>query len=298
MAHYRCLMYVVPIVAISMLLAALMIYPPFMWKDFIKSWYLPKQPFCSGCKILDVGSGSGCWATHLEHVFPKLHVDVADVTVRWDKGTMCRLPVIFQSPLLAFAMNSSYDGVMFIFVLHHCADMHQQSALIEEAVRVIHSNGFILFVEDLLVHPSDWIQTSKHANLDVFHGISDWIRLFSQHGMHLQEFGLLPSWYTLGQSYRPSQGWMLFSKQQPSFKPHTTGSSLQGHSHSGSWRYLFFAMIVLVLIVCALMQCFSVALPQQLLSLCKIYYLAGFGLCVLIYEIITKVHATPTGHNA
>lgn len=89
---------------------------------------------------LDVGSGSGEIAKHLQDHHPDLEMFGVDVLVR---GNTAIKVIEFDGKKLPFA-DKSYDFVMLIDVLHHT---HDPLILINESIRV--SRQFILIKDHL-----------------------------------------------------------------------------------------------------------------------------------------------------
>jgi SAM-dependent methyltransferase len=103
----------------------------------------------AGATLLDVGCGDGIIARHLAQTVPGLKVAGAEYSPRAN----CAIPCVsFDGAHLPFA-DKSFDGCMFIDVLHHSLD---PLSILRDAARV--SRNFILIKDHVAENALDhWI---------------------------------------------------------------------------------------------------------------------------------------------
>ena len=115
-----------------------------------------------GSQLLDVGCGDGKLAALLRDAVPKLEVEGVEVLPRGDCAIPCRA---FDGSHLPFPDNS-FDGCLFVDVLHHTNDPFP---LLRDACRV--SRKFLLIkdhlAESALDHWTlrlmDWVGNRAHG---------------------------------------------------------------------------------------------------------------------------------------
>ena len=146
-------------------------------KKLVEKYVLPNVPG-DAIKILDLGSGDGYIAHHLEQMGGKqvVKVDVIDTNLVGEK------PIIYDGQKLPFE-DKSFDLVLCCYVLHHAPN---QKDLLKEMKRV---SRYVLVIEDTPVLRIDWGLSwvhshSSHGKCDkCFHGIDEWGKIFKRCGL-------------------------------------------------------------------------------------------------------------------
>jgi SAM-dependent methyltransferase len=157
------------------------------------SAFLPTQ-----CRLLDIGCGDGVLDALLQQLEPTIEVQGAEFSVRPNCAIPCRP---FDGVHLPFGDNS-FDGCLFVDVLHHMLDPRP---LLEDACRV--SRNFLLIKDHLaqnsfdrcVLRVMDWIGNRPHGVMLPYAYLSDlqWNRLYGQLGLEVarieRDLGLYPS---------------------------------------------------------------------------------------------------------
>ncbi|HEY5838620.1 MAG TPA: class I SAM-dependent methyltransferase [Pyrinomonadaceae bacterium] len=132
-----------------------------------------------GSEVLDVGCGNGYIAHHLSAMLGRAvrGIDVADSTdapIDYRQYNGCEFP----------APDSSFDAVVFAYVLHHARDAH---GMLEEMKRVLRPGGVAIIYEDIPATAWDrficWthdLKWRKRTGACTFRNEDDWRELFTQ----------------------------------------------------------------------------------------------------------------------
>lgn len=135
-----------------------------------------------GDKVLDIGSGTGFVA---ERITKDYQINIQCVDIHNSNRTNLKF-TIYDGIKLPF-VDRSFDVVLLIFVLHHCANPLQ---ILEEAKRVCAPKGKIILMEDtyynrfekLLVylHGKAFNWLFKINNQAVFYSEWEWLKLLKE----------------------------------------------------------------------------------------------------------------------
>jgi SAM-dependent methyltransferase len=138
----------------------------------------------SASTLLDVGCGDGAIAKIVSQSVPGFSVSGAEYAPRADCAVPC---VAFDGAHLPFP-DRSFDGCMFVDVLHHCDD---PLSIVRDAVRV--SRNFILIKDHLaeskLDHATlrfmDWVGNRPHGVVLPYNYLSgqQWQKLYRDAGL-------------------------------------------------------------------------------------------------------------------
>lgn len=141
------------------------------------------------CRMLDVGCGDGTVAKLISEAVPGLEVRGAEYAPRPE----CSIPCVhFDGEHLPFE-DKSFDGCMFVDVLHHTLD---PLAILKEALRV--SRQFILikdhlsenFIDNSTLRFMDWLGNRPHNVVLPYAYLSmrQWKHLFDTLGLEVVQF--------------------------------------------------------------------------------------------------------------
>jgi SAM-dependent methyltransferase len=137
-----------------------------------------------GSRLLDIGCGDGKLDCLLQERVDGLQVQGAEIQPRADCAIPCKA---FDGLRLPFA-DRSFDGCMFVDVLHHAPDAE---AILREASRV--SRSFILIKDHLAENRfahlrlqfMDWVGNRPHGVVLPYNYFSrmQWAKLFEEVGL-------------------------------------------------------------------------------------------------------------------
>jgi SAM-dependent methyltransferase len=152
-----------------------------------------------GAEVLDVGCGDGMLAAVIKERRPDIGISGIDVLVR----AATRIPVRHFDGVTLPCADGSYDGVMFVDVLHHTAD---PAALLREACRVARR---CIIIKDhardgFLARPTlrfmDWVGNARHGVVLPYNywRRRQWDEAFSALDLEVSAWqgrlGLYPAW--------------------------------------------------------------------------------------------------------
>jgi len=134
--------------------------------------------------LLDVGCGDGIIANIVGHAVPGLTVSGAEYAPRAD----CAIPCLGFDGIHLPYPDKSFDGCMFVDVLHHSQD---PLAILRDAVRV--SRSFVLIkdhlAENAFDHSTlrfmDWVGNRPHGVVLPYNYLSEkeWQKLYADAGL-------------------------------------------------------------------------------------------------------------------
>jgi SAM-dependent methyltransferase len=138
-----------------------------------------RQMIPAGSRVLDVGCGDGQISAQIAKHGEKVSISGVDVLLRPER----HIPVTqFDGATIPF-VNSSFDVVMFVDVLHHTKD---PAALLAEAVRV--TNKYILlkdhfrtgFFGGVTLRLMDWVGNVHHGVVLPYNYLSEaeWLQMY------------------------------------------------------------------------------------------------------------------------
>jgi ubiquinone/menaquinone biosynthesis C-methylase UbiE len=144
-------------------------------------------------RLLDVGCGNGYVAHHLNALLTTRVTgvdlpDTAKARIEYFSYDGKRLPV----------SDSSYDGVLLSYVLHHVQDIH---LALGEIQRVVRPDGLVVIYEDVpqtvwdnipgRLHSAKWQSVSGPCT---FRRPSEWSDLFASYGFEIVSERALSRW--------------------------------------------------------------------------------------------------------